>query len=125
MRTPLNSACMGLELLQDTSPSNESRESTLCIVDDVVESCDTAVNILNELLIFEKLESSTLELNLKQFSPQSYLTGVLEPFRVPVNETGLVAGNVWGGERWYTTKLLSENNHIFHSYVQLKFDLAP
>ena len=89
MRTPLNSACMGLELMHE-SYLVKAREdpSTEAILDDVIESCDSAVTILNELLIFEKLESKSLGLNLKRIPPLPFLTEVLRPFIAQVIGAG-------------------------------------
>jgi len=79
MRTPLNSACMGLELLHDSSAITKKDASAAVVLEDVVHSCDSAVSILDELLIFEKLESKSLVLNLKRVSPHVFLKEVFEP----------------------------------------------
>ena len=87
MRTPLNSICMGLELISESNPLKSENASTEAnILEDVVHSCDSAVNILDELLIFAKLESKCLALNSKRAPVYQFLTEVLEPF------IGLVSG---------------------------------
>jgi len=75
---------MGLELLQDAYMLNGRVEDERAILVEVTESCDMAVTILNELLIFEKLESNTLELKLKPILPHNYITEILKPFRSQV-----------------------------------------
>jgi len=77
---------MGLELLRDSIASHDHDKSELdrAVVEEVSVSCDTAVEVLNELLIFEKLESSTLMLKLKQYAPHAYIMEILKPFHAQV-----------------------------------------
>ncbi|KAL3941588.1 MAG: hypothetical protein SGBAC_004090 [Bacillariaceae sp.] len=74
IRTPLNTVCMGLELLQaelkapkgldgDSKVAQEEDISFwLNVTDDTNENAHAAVEILNDLLNYDKLETGTLEL---------------------------------------------------------------
>ncbi|CAJ1960131.1 unnamed protein product [Cylindrotheca closterium] len=76
IRTPLNTVCMGLELLQSelksppglgtgspTVPcSDEDLGFLLNVTQDTNENAHIAVEILNDLLNYDKLETGTLEL---------------------------------------------------------------
>jgi signal transduction histidine kinase/ActR/RegA family two-component response regulator len=70
IRTPLNAAFLGLKILMDdlkksTNAKDVDRFDTLS---DVNLSCVTAIDILNDLLSFEKLESGILTLNTETVS---------------------------------------------------------
>ena len=65
LRTPLNAAHSGMQLLQadltmSTRPEDIDRLDTL---NDVALSITTTVDILNDLLSFEKLESGLMTLH--------------------------------------------------------------
>jgi len=78
MRTPLNAATLGINMLitqlkknkHPTSADMELSES----LDDIQLACSTAVDILNDLLSFEKLESGILFLNRQDTSAPKFLT---------------------------------------------------
>ena len=59
VRTPMNTAIMGLDLLMEVYTKHKN-EDDLKTVQDIKKSCDIAANVLNELLMFDKLESGTL-----------------------------------------------------------------
>eukprot|EP01042_Synura_sphagnicola_P026997 gene26997-34875_t len=83
MRTPLNTAFLGLKLLLDDllRLQEEHQDSEMAdrleTVRDVKESCDIAVNILNELLVFDKLESGMLKLEEEKLDPLEFLKDVI------------------------------------------------
>ena len=78
MRTPLNAATLGLNMLatqlkKKKNPSPADLE--LCeSIGDIQLACSTAVDILNDLLSFEKLESGILVLNRQDISAPKFLT---------------------------------------------------
>ena len=67
LRTPMNTACLGLgmllaeggHILEDGTEEERAQFETFS---DINVACNTAVDILNDLLSFEKLESGILEL---------------------------------------------------------------
>lgn len=72
IRTPLNTVTTGLILIQSlkdqvsscTDPNTKNLlENIFSMTDDCKESCDVAVDILNELLLYEKLEGGILSLD--------------------------------------------------------------
>ena len=77
MRTPLNAATLGLNMLltqlkkkNNPSPADEElRES----ISDIQLACSTAVDILNDLLSFEKLESGILVLHRQDISVEKFM----------------------------------------------------
>jgi signal transduction histidine kinase len=91
LRTPLNTAFLGLKLLSsDLKASNDPKDieryDTLC---DVNMSCMAAVDILNDLLCYEKLESGILELHKENILVESLLVGCLTMFSGQARECGV------------------------------------
>jgi len=76
---------LGLKLLQDDFVRSNDDVSRVETVKDIKESCDIAINILNELLMFDKLESGILKLELKKESPWIFVNDVMKPFYVQVS----------------------------------------
>ena len=91
LRTPLNTAFLGLKLLtRDLNPSNSPEDlalyDTLC---DINISCKTAVDILNDLLSYEKLESGILKLNKEEIPLRPLLMNSVSVFAGQAKECGV------------------------------------
>ena len=77
MRTPLNAATLGLNMLvtqlkKNKNPTSADMELSESL-GDIQLACSTAVDILNDLLSFEKLESGILVLNRQDISAPKFL----------------------------------------------------
>ena len=88
LRTPLNTAFLGLKLLTSelkasSDPKEIERYDTLC---DVNLSCAAAVDILNDLLCYEKLDSGILELHKEDVPILPFLSDCLTMFSVQARE---------------------------------------
>jgi signal transduction histidine kinase len=88
LRTPLNTAFLGLKLLtgelkSSRHPKDIERYDTLC---DVNMSCMAAVDILNDLLCYEKLESGILELHKENIVVEPFLKDCVSMFSVQARE---------------------------------------
>lgn len=91
LRTPLNTAFLGLKLLtSDLKLSSNvldiERYDTLC---DVNASCTAAVDILNDLLCYEKLDSGILELHKENISVLEFLKDRVGMFSLQARECGV------------------------------------
>jgi signal transduction histidine kinase/CheY-like chemotaxis protein len=91
LRTPLNTAFLGLKLLTRDLNPNSSAEGlalyeTLC---DINISCKAAVDILNDLLCYEKLESGLLKLNKEEIPLQPLLMSSVSIFAGQTKESGV------------------------------------
>lgn len=91
MRTPLNCALLGLNLLTKDikKQPDDNTDSRLDIIHDVVIGCETAVTILNDLLNFDKLEEGMMKLELKSVPALSFITSAAEMFSVQAREKGV------------------------------------
>lgn len=88
LRTPLNTAFLGLKLLTlELKASNDPKDvehyDTLC---DVNVSCMAAVDILNDLLCFEKLESGILDLHREHIMIERFLLDSMSMFAAQARE---------------------------------------
>ena len=86
VRTPLNTAIMGLQVLaEEISKNRNMNADTLDTLNDVKNACDVSVNVLNELLIFDKLESGNLMLEMTRFPVMEFIEEVVRSFQVQVS----------------------------------------
>jgi hypothetical protein len=53
-------------------------------LDDLVLSTDIAINVLNELLNYEKLQSGLMRLELKMIPAYPFLLTTIQPFEIQV-----------------------------------------
>ena len=91
LRTPLSAAFLGLKLLTtdlkaSRDPRDVERYDTLY---DINMSCVAAVDILNDLLCYDKLGSGSLELHKEEIIVESYLQSSLSMFTAQANESGV------------------------------------
>ena len=90
LRTPLSAAFLGLKLLTtdlkaSRNPVDMARYDTLY---DINMSCVAAVDILNDLLCYDKLGSGALELHEEEIVVESYVQSSLSMFTAQANESG-------------------------------------
>ena len=92
IRTPLNTVAMGIQYLKSSiiDRSTGSLKSNICaeevcsMLEDVHESCDIAVEILNNILTYDKLESGNLVLSKQTVLARTFLIDALKPFCIQV-----------------------------------------
>jgi signal transduction histidine kinase len=58
-------------------------------LDEVKASCDTAIDVLNSILTFDKLQNGDLALVQKSISVRTLLTDSLSPFAIQVGHNKL------------------------------------
>ena len=91
LRTPLNSAFLGLKMILDQlraseDPVDKERYETLW---DVYRACMTAVDILNDLMCYDKIESGILVLHKEDLTPLPFLQDCFNGFRAEAQERGV------------------------------------
>ena len=88
MRTPLNTAVLGLNvLLKQLQQKFQISIDHICYLTtkDIQSSCKVAVDILNEMLLYDKIESGLLALELTSTCPWSFIKETIQPFYVQVS----------------------------------------
>ena len=83
IRTPLNTVVMGLKLLHKRLAVLKEQQ-LIEIVQDLSTSTDVAVDILNDLLTYEKLSSNILELDKKVLKVEDFVNNTCHPFFLQV-----------------------------------------
>lgn len=94
VRTPLNTVYMGLQFLtehlkqqQKLSPATgnggvKTDAQVFELLNDVNVSCQIAIDILNTLLTYDKLDAGDLKLDCKQVNARSLILDVITPFSI-------------------------------------------
>jgi signal transduction histidine kinase len=80
IRTPLNTVSMGIQLAR----GRNNAEDVADILHDVEESCETAVEILNDILPYDKIEDGCMERDKTVISVHSLVKSVVNKFNVQV-----------------------------------------
>jgi len=119
IRTPMNTVCMGLRVLQveaqsalstfmvrldsvlkataiATTPSSvvskvmEKVSHWIDLMQEVEESSNNAVSVLNELLNYDKIEMKALKIDKELLPVWSLISSSVKPFHIQAKEKGLV-----------------------------------
>ena len=92
LRTPLNTVHMGLKFLIDlipistTNPLEKERRSTLM---DIANACNVALEVLNDFLFYDKLQSGLVTLQKQNLPVIDFLSSSLNMFSVQVRSKKL------------------------------------
>lgn len=91
LRTPLNTTFLGMRLLiKEFKRSNDPRDlGYFETLNDMSLSCNAALDILNDLLCFEKLESGILDLHKQDVLIVPFIRECVSMFAVQAKESGV------------------------------------
>ena len=84
IRTPLNTVLMGLQVVHEELTADGAGRDRLETIKDVESSCEIAINILNDLLVFDKLEAGILKLEITSLPAYSFIEETIKPFYLQV-----------------------------------------
>ena len=86
IRTPLNTVNVGLDLLikEMTSMQKLDDESYETTLSDMKSQCVAAIDILNDLLSYEKIDAGIMTLETSTIKALSWLQGSIHPFLIQV-----------------------------------------
>ena len=95
IRTPLSATLMGLRLMLDDFKRSRPRPGSvdadrLDTLKDINSSCVAALDILNDLLCFNKLEAGLLELHKETVCPGAFVKESVAMFNVQARDSGVV-----------------------------------
>ena len=88
MRTPLNTVFLGLNvLIKQLQKYFHIGTDHICYLTakDIQTSCEITIGILNDMLLFDKIESGLLALELKSISPWSLIKRSIQTFFIQVS----------------------------------------
>eukprot|EP00602_Paraphysomonas_sp_CaronLab_P008571 CAMPEP_0185035458 /NCGR_PEP_ID=MMETSP1103-20130426/26856_1 /TAXON_ID=36769 /ORGANISM="Paraphysomonas bandaiensis, Strain Caron Lab Isolate" /LENGTH=477 /DNA_ID=CAMNT_0027572543 /DNA_START=896 /DNA_END=2329 /DNA_ORIENTATION=+ len=89
IRTPLNSVYMGIQLLSKEWGRDFKSVDVGAILGDIDDSCKVAIDILNELLLVNKLETGNIELEKELIVAVDLIKNVTAPFSVQARQKGV------------------------------------
>jgi hypothetical protein len=77
--------CLGLEMLgEDLQREPEAIATHIDNVHQVQESCRVAIDILNDLLQYDKLQDHNLQMSFVETPAMAMISGFLAPFKIQV-----------------------------------------
>ena len=98
IRTPLNTVFLGMAFIrssldhkapEEVSSGSADNEVLIETVDDISNSCQTALSILNDLLTFDKIDSGQMKIELEETHPWSYFHQAVKPFSVQARQNNV------------------------------------
>jgi len=90
IRTPLNTVYMGLKLVVDElSTTSQTFDADCCLstMRDTQESCQVAISILNDMLMFDAVKCGFLKLDKHFIFPVPFVQDIVAPFEIQVPST--------------------------------------
>ena len=84
-RTPITAVSMGLLATRDKLMDTEGKT----VMADMITSVDSCLEILNELLLVEKLNNQQVQLQFQLLSIYQYFRTILTPFRASARAKNL------------------------------------
>jgi signal transduction histidine kinase len=75
----------------DRGPSQEFELSIIELLEDTFLSCQTAAEILNDILSYDKLEASDMKLNHSVIDVKTLLERCVTPFHVQVDDPPILS----------------------------------
>ncbi len=86
IRSPLSTTSLGLDYLLEQFATNPNL--TMVEVQDVVRdakiSCEIATSTLNDLLMFDKMETGMLDIATTECNARDFVVSCLKPFKLQV-----------------------------------------
>ena len=91
MRTPLNAAYLGLKIVEKDLIAKKGtlNMDTVATVRDVMDACDIAIEFLNDLLNYDKLENRTLMIEKKSVVALPFILSTIKLFNIQAEEKGI------------------------------------
>ena len=89
IRSPLSVATAGLELLRSELVAHGVTQAILALLDDISFANNTAVEILNDMLHYEHIDSGTFKLELAVMPLLNIFAGRLEVYRFMASKKGI------------------------------------
>jgi signal transduction histidine kinase len=90
IRTPLNTVAMGLHLaMKELQKNSNINKKSIEIINDIQKSCDTSVEILNDILTYDKLEAGDLKLNMITLPIRDAIIEIVSSFDIQAIHLGI------------------------------------
>ena len=81
IRNPLDVVLLGLKVLYDDMERTENNWDRLETVQNIKESCNAAITVLDDLLAYDQLEDGMTQPNMTMFKAWNFVRDTTRPFR--------------------------------------------
>ena len=85
IRTPLNVVVVGLKLIGRELTALNCNADLMDTVKDAGVSCDAAIDLLDDLLAYEKLEAGIMVLERSEIPAWDFICDAVQPFSIQVS----------------------------------------
>ena len=88
VRTPLMTVSLGMDFLSNellVEFNDDHNHSSIKAIKDMKESCVDAIEILNDILTFNKVERGILNVELEPLSSWIFFENIIKPFQLQVS----------------------------------------
>ena len=121
MRSPIMVMTVGLELIEESLKGTSNRRPSIDEnLADVRRSCDQSLELLDSLLLYEKIESNSISFSFKSFSPLDGLRGLLREY-----ESAARSVQVGIFLRYDEAQFSSINKRLYLDMMKMKHVLGP
>ena len=84
IRTPLNIVKTGLIVLREDITKDEPKTQIIDTTVDISSSLEIAIELLSEILSYEKVESNQMALDITTFNIKNFVENTMQPFYLQV-----------------------------------------
>ena len=85
LRTPLSTVFMGLQIARSELDRTGQQTQLLETVADAQHSCQISIDILNDMLLYDRIVNGYMVLEERNLDPADVVKKTLRPFRVEVS----------------------------------------
>ena len=85
IRTPLNTVFLGLQVLDQDIKKIGFSKNIISTIKEVQSSCNVSIEVLDEMLLFDKLSEGILKLEKTILPAFQFIQDVINPFYIQVN----------------------------------------
>ena len=89
IRTPMNILSMGIDLIENDLKAGKILATTVMTVEEMKGTTRAVLRILNDLLLYEKMHSQEMVLEITLVSPIVFLYSIARPFQLHARQAGL------------------------------------
>ena len=114
IRTPINVLSMGLECAEiDMMQDEQGHETTISTIGDLKMSCSNALDILDDVLLFDQLESGEFEIHCQPENPLNLLREHLRAMQqIATKNMGVLIEFVSADQRLRTANVLVDADRM-------------
>eukprot|EP01042_Synura_sphagnicola_P036317 gene36317-biopygen2063 len=126
IRTPLSAVVLGLNYLKRQSESYKTTmdQDTIDVVEEVRMSCEAAVDILNDVLTYEKLDGGLMQTYFKHEPAFEFIRNATKPFKLQARSLGIDLSIKVGVDEGICDRAYNNRNNDFEAISENSNDVG-